>query len=391
MDMHRQGRSNRRASQGGPGDHIPIRGGEGGAVRPRAATGLEDPTGMDHDPSPSGTCSRRNRGGALALPPECRPFPSALAGRESPPPRTFGAEVEGILRELYRWLHRYRKALKLVERSTGSGPMSAQMFTVASGGEYPPDGGLPAATHPRWSALPSRGDPRDGASAWWSRSPGWRSIGNGPPKAASSREGGGGDHPGNWCPHGSERECRHEDHSDERGVLPRPIARVPDRALPPQDSRRGGLLSDADIWWRPNETCQQHRQPDAAPGRQHPAMDRERGGGAPDQRDRAAEFARREPDSRTSCSTLLPRRCSRPMRCSPHRSRFARLNGVTVQGRQVTVLEAIYHVVEHFGMHTGQIIYIAKLRAGKRSRVLSKSSRGIPRAAWQGRPEGGSA
>jgi uncharacterized damage-inducible protein DinB len=27
-----------------------------------------------------------------------------------------------------------------------------------------------------------------------------------------------------------------------------------------------------------------------------------------------------------------------------------------IQGYDVTVLEAIYHVVEHFGMHTGQII-----------------------------------
>ena len=33
-----------------------------------------------------------------------------------------------------------------------------------------------------------------------------------------------------------------------------------------------------------------------------------------------------------------------------------------IQGYDVTVLEAIYHVVEHFGMHTGQIIMLTKLR-----------------------------
>jgi uncharacterized damage-inducible protein DinB len=33
-----------------------------------------------------------------------------------------------------------------------------------------------------------------------------------------------------------------------------------------------------------------------------------------------------------------------------------------IQGYDVTVLEAIYHVVEHFSMHTGQIIWIAKGR-----------------------------
>ena len=35
-----------------------------------------------------------------------------------------------------------------------------------------------------------------------------------------------------------------------------------------------------------------------------------------------------------------------------------------IQGREVSVLEALYHVVEHFGMHTGQVIYITKLRTG---------------------------
>lgn len=35
-----------------------------------------------------------------------------------------------------------------------------------------------------------------------------------------------------------------------------------------------------------------------------------------------------------------------------------------IQGYDVTVLEAVYHVVEHFGMHTGQIILVAKMRTG---------------------------
>jgi hypothetical protein len=36
-----------------------------------------------------------------------------------------------------------------------------------------------------------------------------------------------------------------------------------------------------------------------------------------------------------------------------------------IQGYDVTVLEAIYHVVEHFSMHTGQIILISKTRVGQ--------------------------
>ena len=35
----------------------------------------------------------------------------------------------------------------------------------------------------------------------------------------------------------------------------------------------------------------------------------------------------------------------------------------SIQGRDTTVLEALYHVVEHFSGHTGQIIWIAKMSA----------------------------
>jgi uncharacterized damage-inducible protein DinB len=36
-----------------------------------------------------------------------------------------------------------------------------------------------------------------------------------------------------------------------------------------------------------------------------------------------------------------------------------------IQGYDVTVLEAIFHVVEHFSMHTGQIILLTKIRAAR--------------------------
>jgi uncharacterized damage-inducible protein DinB len=37
----------------------------------------------------------------------------------------------------------------------------------------------------------------------------------------------------------------------------------------------------------------------------------------------------------------------------------------SIQDYDVTVLEAIYHVVEHFSMHTGQIILLTKARTGE--------------------------
>jgi uncharacterized damage-inducible protein DinB len=36
-----------------------------------------------------------------------------------------------------------------------------------------------------------------------------------------------------------------------------------------------------------------------------------------------------------------------------------------IQGYHVTGLDAVFHVAEHFGYHTGQIIYITKLKRGQ--------------------------
>jgi uncharacterized damage-inducible protein DinB len=38
---------------------------------------------------------------------------------------------------------------------------------------------------------------------------------------------------------------------------------------------------------------------------------------------------------------------------------------ISNQGYDVTVLESIAHVVEHFSMHTGQIILLTKLLTGQ--------------------------
>ncbi len=36
-----------------------------------------------------------------------------------------------------------------------------------------------------------------------------------------------------------------------------------------------------------------------------------------------------------------------------------------IQGYMVTGLQAVYQVVEHFGMHYGQIVYITKMLCGR--------------------------
>ena len=88
-------------------------------------------------------------------------------------------------------------------------------------------------------------------------------------------------------------------------------------------------------------------------------------GGAPVSRDRDAEFARREP---LPVETLVHR-----LRAGV-READAVLAGRTaddrgeprrIQGYEVTVLHAIYHVVEHLAEHTGQIIWATKGLTGE--------------------------
>jgi hypothetical protein len=55
-----------------------------------------------------------------------------------------------------------------------------------------------------------------------------------------------------------------------------------------------------------------------------------------------------------------------------------------IQGRETNVLRAVYHVVEHFGMHTGQIVYITKLRTG-RDLAFYRDAGGLAIEDWQTR------
>ncbi len=88
-------------------------------------------------------------------------------------------------------------------------------------------------------------------------------------------------------------------------------------------------------------------------------------GGAPISRDRDAEFSRREP--------LPAEDLARRLRAVVHEADavLARLTSADlaeprrIQGFEVTVLHAIYHVVEHLAEHTGQIIWATKGLTGE--------------------------
>ena len=54
---------------------------------------------------------------------------------------------------------------------------------------------------------------------------------------------------------------------------------------------------------------------------------------------------------------------------------------IVIQGRETTVLGAIYHVVEHFAMHTGQIILMTKVQAPGKIRFYEDEG-GLARPTW---------
>ena len=82
-------------------------------------------------------------------------------------------------------------------------------------------------------------------------------------------------------------------------------------------------------------------------------------GGAPDARRRSAEFDARGGSASELLSGLLATlREADEVLASLDESALGERR--RIQGRDVNVLDAVYHVVEHFSMHTGQIILLTK-------------------------------
>jgi hypothetical protein len=83
-----------------------------------------------------------------------------------------------------------------------------------------------------------------------------------------------------------------------------------------------------------------------------------------DKRDRPAEFAA---EGGIPASALLERLGAAMYEASQVLARLTQADLVApyeIQGYHVSGLEAVYQVVEHFGMHYGQIAYVAKSLTG---------------------------
>ena len=123
-------------------------------------------------------------------------------------------------------------------------------------------------------------------------------------------------------------------------------------------------LSDDDLWWRPNE-----RSNSVGNLLLHLAGNVRQWivsgvGGAPDRRRRQAEFDELGPLPRDEVLRRLEAALVDADRVLAGLEPAELAESRAIQGRDIDVFRAIYHVVEHFGMHTGQIAYITKLRTG---------------------------
>ena len=123
-------------------------------------------------------------------------------------------------------------------------------------------------------------------------------------------------------------------------------------------------LEDSDLWWRPNDAsnsagnlvlhlCGNAQQWVVA------------GIGARrDVRRRQEEFDTRGGVSRAELTALIMRTFTDVDRELSTVSPTVLMEGRVIQGRRVSVLEAILHVVEHVSHHMGQLLWIAKARSG---------------------------
>ena len=142
------------------------------------------------------------------------------------------------------------------------------------------------------------------------------------------------------------------------------------------------VLPEADLWWRPHPTSNSvgnlllHLS-----GNLHQWIVAGVGG-LEDDRQRAQEFSA---DGGSSAAVLIGK-----LRATVQQAVYV-LDGLeqdlleqprTIQGIQITVLGAIYHAVEHFSMHVGQIIYITKLRTGRDLGFYTIGEDGAVQRGW---------
>lgn len=140
-------------------------------------------------------------------------------------------------------------------------------------------------------------------------------------------------------------------------------------------------LPEDDLWWRPNSASNSvanlllHLSGNA---RQWIVSGI---GGAEDIRERQAEFDARGGSGAGELLARLESTVDEADRVLASLDPGRLPERLVIQGTDTTVLGAVYHVVEHFGMHTGQIAYITKMRTDK-DLAFYEVEDGIARPNW---------
>jgi uncharacterized damage-inducible protein DinB len=148
-------------------------------------------------------------------------------------------------------------------------------------------------------------------------------------------------------------------------------------------------LTDEQIWWRANEEsnsignlilhlCGNARQWIVCGI-----------GLEPDTRNRDSEFEQRDPIARDKLLTLLRTTLTEVQTTLQNLDPSTLLEHRKIQGNDVEILEAIFHVTEHFSMHTGQIIMVTKMLTTSDLRFYEFDA-GVPVESWHSGPSGSS-
>jgi uncharacterized damage-inducible protein DinB len=148
-------------------------------------------------------------------------------------------------------------------------------------------------------------------------------------------------------------------------------------------------LNDEQIWWRANEEsnsignlilhlCGNARQWIVCGV-----------GSAPDARNRDSEFEQRDVIPRDELVTLLRSTLSDVHATLQSLDPSTLLEYRRIQGNDVDILEAVFHVTEHFSMHTGQIILLTKLLTGSGLHFYDFEG-DVATQRWRSQPSGSS-
>ena len=142
------------------------------------------------------------------------------------------------------------------------------------------------------------------------------------------------------------------------------------------------LLSDDQVWWRPNEASYSignlllHLNGNIQQWLIGSFKKLE------DKRDRPAEFRQRQVMPASEVLEKLGATVNDAVDVLTSLSEDDLLKTYSIQGYTVTGLHAVYQVVDHFGLHYGQILYITKLLRGEDLgfyRELDKTGRPEPK------------